>query len=326
MSQILTMFVTSSTLSKQGILYRNPIQRTVPSISSTPEHYHIIPMEYKYDVNNELVTDDLVMEGCMMQSWVGIRSRVRSDRSPKYEITGTFHPKANESTELFIKAVSEIYSSSGLTVESYKSLLRLYHFNSRNLEQVMANPIKYKTDNSTGEVLQDSSAYMTLKLLGVGGGGEQDSLFTDLDDKEISWKCLANVFMCFIPIIRFKEINVTGCRPTIRMELVRAIVTHVVIPNRKYDQSATMSRLKAENQIMAVTLKRNLSIINETRHITPESPTTSNNSVLFPPPQCPEPMINLTSIENQVPSKQLLPIELIENKAQSMQFFPVQLV
>lgn len=49
--------------------------------------------------------------------------------------------------------------------------------------------------------------------------------------------------------------------PTIRMEIVRAIVTYVSLPNRKYDQSLTLARLRTTNPTMRNTLVSNLSII-----------------------------------------------------------------
>jgi hypothetical protein len=99
----------------------------------------------------------------------------------------------------------------------------------------------------------------------VDGISDYKSLFVDLDDREIPWNLLKNVYMTFIPIVKFKHINVSNGFCTIRVELVRAIVTNATLPNRKYSQMSLMDSLKRANPNMASTLKQNLLMISENR-------------------------------------------------------------
>jgi hypothetical protein len=227
------------------------------------------------------------------------------DKKIKYKITGTFHPHINESQKKFVDSVETIYNSTAHVLNEYKSILGLYDFTVDKFRHYVSNPVKnVDTDLSAG-------SYMTMNLL--EGTSEYRSLFTDLDDNEISWDILENTYFRFIPIIRFKCVNITHGRVTIKIELIKAVITHITTRNRMYDQSNTIRNLKLKNPDLSTKLTHNLRVIANAKKSDSSTATPSNMAqmipILPPPPSSPN-MEQIIPIQIPIPVNNLIPVNI----------------
>ena len=124
----------------------------------------------------------------------------------------------------------------------------------------------------------------------------EQTLFTGIDGKNISWNLLQNVEMKFIPLLYIKRMYVGGGKGSIQIELVSAIVTSIHARNTTTRQLSTIHRIQSQRpeladnisaQIAKLTLDRQDQLVNENQQQqqqphTPQSQSQSTFSGIEP--------------------------------------------
>ena len=256
------MFVTAQNCDKEKMMYSPPIELQHGSDIGRQSRYYNVPLLYEYMSEGNISVDDMVLEGCMMES-LGIKQYLRPTNKTIHEITGKMFPIYNPDQSKFVDIVDKIHQRCGQFIDTVKREVGIRDFDVKRLSFFMPDLIKRRTNDATGEIIHNTPSAITMKLL--PGNSENRSMFVDLDENEIPWDLLKNVNMRFIPIIRFKHINIVNGRATVRVELIRAVVTHISVPNRKYNQSKTITELKLKYPDISETMKRNLEYISKER-------------------------------------------------------------
>lgn len=259
-----------------NITFNNVSVMSVPS--NPPSLYYIIPIKYRSESTDYV--EELTIEACEMESRNGILKSNRNGND-KYYINSTPLDRDN-----FIAFLNKVYDECAKAIDKFKKVVKLNHFDINCPQARFRKPVSYELDKDTGEILSHSKPRINLAIL--HNKSICNSIFTDLDNNEIPWDVLTNAYIKFIPVLNFKHINITDGRPVIKIEIIRAIVTSIIIPEMRYLQVNTISRLKRENPFLPDKVKDQLSQIRKYRS------QTSND----------EPILS-TKCDECVPSKKL---------------------
>lgn len=210
------------------LLSSNPDQRTVPGTGpsakypSYPQYYYLIPLMYRYMINNNTIVRDFLFEACELETNTGIR--FYNDERPKYKILCKLD-EHDPDQAVFTDVMTQIYNACSNIISSAKSVVKMSAFDKTKPEETgFSNPINYPRDLYTDEIRKDEQPSIYFKLINKGS---IQTVFTDIDGKQIPWDLLKNVEMKFIPLIHVKNIYIGNTRAWLQMEIKSAIVTSV---------------------------------------------------------------------------------------------------
>lgn len=231
------LYVTYDMFVPERVISETPIpkrfeDRQYPN--TPPVNYYNIPLQYKYPNTETEISlkdsfiDDFVLEGCEMESNFGITKRTKSNGSDMYVLSAYIDRQSG-----FTGVCEEIFEVCNCIVKTNKKYISKTELNNKPI-------IEHFYDNMTGEKLLNKPYKINLKLV----NGDNKTIFTDLNDQEVSWELLTNVRIRFIPLIRFKYINIVKCNVTIQYEMVRAIITSIKPKDKIYSQKSTINSLR----------------------------------------------------------------------------------
>lgn len=212
---------------------------------SAPQYYYQIPLLYNYGSGDKKILDDFLLEGCEMETKVGIQSKPGQSGRIDHSIMVKFNTN-DDSQNKFIKTMNDIHGGSAFILNSMKGVVKMFNFNKDMAEATgFKNPIYRPRDELTGEVNLGRAPSMFMKLFSRGKPPMvEQTLFTDLDGKPISWSLLEGVELKFIPLIHIKRVYIGGGKASLQMEVVSAIVTSIKARNTSSRQMETIHRLQ----------------------------------------------------------------------------------
>jgi len=283
----------SSTPPEQKIIPGTGPQATPPTPA---QHYYIVPALYNVGTSSNKVLNDFMLEGPEMETAFGIQTK----QSPSGRMESSIMCKfdmSNPDQLAFINTFDDIHKGFAGILTLIKGAVKLYNFNAQMAEATgLKNPIYKSRDELTGEVIQGRSPSIFLKLFNRGKGAmAEQTLFTGIDGKNISWNLLQNVEMKFIPLLYIKRMYVGGGKGSIQIELVSAIVTSIHARNTTTRQLSTIHRIQSQRpeladnisaQIAKLTLDRQDQLVNQSESQqqphTPQSQSQSTFSGIEP--------------------------------------------
>jgi hypothetical protein len=206
---------------------------------SDGKFYYTISLSCKLPIEEYM--NDFIVNGCEMFSYFGIQESYNPNKTKQgYLISAS--PSGKDGTD-FISFIKEVYNECCSIINKHKTNLGVRYYDMNHLESKFANPIKYRTESATNEIIPYSRPLMTFKLLHKQS--LCDTIFTDLDDNIIPWELLKLARVKFIPVIKFKHLNISGDGiVTLRMEILRAVITNVEVPEMFYKQISIIDKLK----------------------------------------------------------------------------------
>lgn len=212
---------------------------------SPAQFYHLIPLMYNTGTEQQRALNDFLLEGCEMDTSVGIQSKSGQNNKVDHSIMCNFDI-TNPEHDRFIRTMNQIHSGCAYILQAMKGAVKLYNFNAQMAEATgLKHPVYRPRDEVTGDPIQGRKPSMFLKLFSRGKPPMvEQTLFTGLDGKPIPWTLLRGVEMKFIPLIHVKRIYVGGGKASIQMEVVSAIVTSIRARNTSTKQIGTIDRLK----------------------------------------------------------------------------------
>jgi hypothetical protein len=261
-------------------------QKTIPGTgpqskpASPPQYYYQIPLMYNFGTQENRILNDFLFEGCELETNFGIQSKPSQSGRVEHSIMCRFDLNNKEHVS-FIESIGNIHAGCAYILSQMKGQVKLYNFNPEMAEATgLKNPVYRARDELTGEVIQGRSPSIFLKLFNRGKGTmTEQTLFTGLDGKPISWTLLQGVEMKFIPLIHVKRIYVGGGKASIQMEVLSAIVTCVRARNTTSRQLGTIQRLQHDNPELADTVAAQLAKLSLDRQdqmlIEQQSPSTN---------------------------------------------------
>jgi hypothetical protein len=241
-------------------------QKTIPGTGpqSTPpspaQYYYQIPLMYNFGTTDNRILNDFLFEGCEMDTHFGIQSKPGQSGRVEHSVMCRFDGNNTEHNR-FIESVGQIHAGCAYIISQMKGAVKLYNFNAQMAEATgLKNPIYRARDEVTGEVIQGRAPSMFLKLFSRGKPPMlEQTLFTGLDGKPISWALMQGVEMKFIPLIHVKRIYVGGGKASIQMEVVSAVVTSIRARNTTSRQLGTIQRLQQARPELADSVAAQLS-------------------------------------------------------------------
>jgi hypothetical protein len=283
----------SNTPPEQKIVPGTGPQATPPT---PPQHYYIVPVLYNLGTSTNKNLNDFMLEGPEMNTTFGIQSKQAPSGKMEHSIMCKFD-MANPEQMAFITTFDDIHKGFAGILSQIKGAVKLYNFNPQMAEATgLKNPIYKSRDELTGEVIQGRSPSIFLKLFNRGKGAmAEQTLFTGIDGKNISWNILQNVDMKFIPLLHIKRMFIGGGKGSMQIELVSAVVTSIHARNTTTRQLSTIHRIQTQRpelvdnvsaQIAKLTLDRQDQIVNQSEN-QPQTPTQSQTtfSGIEPPSQ-----------------------------------------
>jgi hypothetical protein len=278
----------SSTPPEQKIIPGTGPQATPPTPA---QHYYIVPALYNLGTSSNKVLNDFMLEGPEMETSFGIQSK----QSPSGRMESSIMCKfdmSNSEQLAFINTFDDIHKGFAGILSQIKGAVKLYNFNQQMAEATgLKNPIYKSRDELTGEVIQGRPPSIFLKLFNRGKGAmAEQTLFTGIDGKNISWNLLQNVEMKFIPLLHIKRMYVGGGKASIQIELVSAVVTSIHARNTTTRQLSTIHRIQCQRpelvdnvsaQIAKLTLDRQDQLVNENQQSTPTQLTPTQSQTTF---------------------------------------------
>ena len=220
----------------------------------TISKYYLLDLWYRHGVDDVEVLDEFTLEGCEMESKYGITKVFSQDKDKSnYKITAKLYPFYRKDDKDFVTVMNDIRDSAFYILLHHNKSIFGNRFHKDCMTEQMNGPIGYERDRYTREITNDKTCHIVFKLV------TDKTIFTDLDGNPIPWSSLTNTYMKFIPVFRLKHINVGTGPVTIRVELVKAVVTYVQA--EKYDQSVTIANFKEKRPNSANILRNNLARI-----------------------------------------------------------------
>lgn len=241
------MFCSYRNCKKHNVHIREPTRH-----ETNGSKYHLMNFQYKHEFEDIEIFDEFTVEGCEMEVIRGITYKTRYGSSSagnvetsKFPIVrGTLYHSQRDDDKMFVKVINGVRE---WTAQS------LFKFDDRLNRKYTANNVdEYLHPIILGDV-KNNHVCIDFRLV------PYLTIFTDLDGNEISHDLLEGTYMRIIPVIRFKHINVGNSSITVRIELIKAVVTY--IQPEKYDQSSTMTTIKESRPNSASLLTNNLALL-----------------------------------------------------------------
>ncbi len=241
------MFCAYQNYKKSAVCIQEPYMS-----ESKGNQYYTMNYEYMQYFDDFETLNEFTLEGCEMEIKRGITNSVKygcrldEDKKQFKRVSATLYPRKHEHNS-FIKVVENISELTKEVIQQYST--RFFHgkFTKNNIDHCFNSMII-----GTGESLQ-----INFRLV------PNVTVFTDLDGNEISQDLLEGTYMKIIPVIRFRHVNINHNMITVKMELVKAIVTYA--QGEKYDQSKTMTLIKEQRPNSAQILTNNLALLAKKR-------------------------------------------------------------
>lgn len=243
-------YITSSLVSKAVE------QKELPGIIYPSPNFHQLPLSYKYENNSN--DDDFIIEGCEMETNMGIVTTICSDKQILFNICAKFN-RYNSEHIRFLEMVNKIYQDSAYQLNQVKNKVKMYYFNMRSPEATgFKYPLYQPRDDMTGEPIpgQDFSLYLKLIYRDT-----EQTVFTDVSGNVIPWHKLEGTDMKFIPLIYFKDIFIYNGRASFRFEMISAVVTSFHRRNSISKQIPTLTALQQDHLNLSATLTNELKIL-----------------------------------------------------------------
>lgn len=246
-----------------------------------PQNYYQIPLMYNFGNDSRKLLKDFVIEGPEMSTAMGILTKEGQGGKIEYSIMSKFDEN-NQSNCDFIDTMNKIHSGVAYILHQMKGSVKLFTFNHTMAEATgLKNPVYRPRDDVTGEPIQGRPPSMFLKLFSRGKQPlVEQTLFTDVSGKPISWALMKGVEMTFIPCIHIKRIYV-GSKASIQMEVLSAVVTSIRARGTSTKQTNTLRRLQDERPELADTVAAQLAKLTLDRQdqlMAPTVPQTGSNS------------------------------------------------
>jgi len=240
-------------------------QKTIPGTGpqanpqSPPQYYYQIPLLYNFGTLENRVLNDFLFEGCEMETPYGIQSKPGPSGRMEHSIMCRFDANNSDHNQ-FINAMTQLHGGCAFILQQMKGAVKLYNFNAQMAEATGLKSAIYRPrDEITGEIIQGRAPSMFLKLFSRGKPPmAEETLFTGLDEKPITWTLLRGVEMKFIPLIHFKRMYVGGGKASIQMEVVSAVVTSIRARNTTTRQVTTIHNLRQTRPELADTVAAQL--------------------------------------------------------------------
>ena len=240
-------------------------QKTIPGTGpganppQPAQFYYQVPLMYNFGTNENRILNDFLFEACEMDTAFGIQSKAGQSGRVEHSVMCRFDMNNGEHAR-FIDIMGQLHGGCAYILHQMKGTVKLYNFNAQMAEATgLKNPVYRARDEVTGDVIQGRAPSMFLKLFSRGKPPMvEQTLFTDLDGKPISWTLLQGVEMKFIPLIHVKRIYVGGGKASIQMEVVSAVVTSIRARNTTTRQLNTIQRLQQARPELADTVAAQL--------------------------------------------------------------------
>ena len=194
-----------------GILDRKCIPGT--GINTSPQYYHELSLMYKYKYE-----DDIIIEGCPMESSFGIQMRPKPNQQG---IETTLGCKIKDLQ--FLAFIERMYNDLAQIIFNHKGQVQMHHFNVNHAECFFKYPIFKPRDHVTGEFLPNREPSIFLKLQ---TGFLNQTIFTDDLTVMIPWHELSGTYIKFIPYIHIKYIYIGHGRASLQLTLLKATVLY----------------------------------------------------------------------------------------------------
>jgi len=259
----------------------SPEEKTVPQAPpqpgqppQAPTKYFNINLSYNYGSVDAPSVKDFTFEGPELYSPSGISSRVDQGRV-SYSVGVMLEPTNTEAVD-FSKFYDAAYAHVAQGIAQYKGMMKMYEYNPSSPSATgFKNPIYLPYDRATGTLIPGRASSTYFKLFRRGGIIKEQTLFTDLNGKEIAWETLMGVEMKFIPIVHWEKVYQGSGKFSLQIKVLSAIVTWLRKRNSESTQTETMKRYRenhpeAQDQISQAIGKLTI----ERRDATPaQSPT-----------------------------------------------------
>lgn len=267
-----------------------PEQKAIPNNdkSAPPQHYHQIPLMYNYGVGENRVLNEFLIEGCEMETSLGIQSKAGQSGRMESSIMVKFNSNDEEHIR-WLTTCEQIHGGCAHILQQFKGIVKMPHYSVTNPEAGMKSLVYKPRDEMTGEIIPGRAPSMFLKLFSRGKGPlTEQTLFTGVDGKPIPWALLQGVEMKFIPLFHFKRIYVGGGKASIQLEVVSAVVTSLRARGTITRQTNTIKTLQAARpelidtvaaQVAKLTLDRQDQLLGV--QSTPSTPPTQAEQPTF---------------------------------------------
>ena len=205
-----------------------------------------------------------------MTTFKGIVTKVSEKFGTKTEsIQISINPKFGENQQL-IDCFNSIHARCAELIMGVKTKIGKRYFDAAKPEATGFKSLVYfKLDETTNEIVPDSSATMFLKLF---NWSNKKTMFFNLNNEEIDRDILKDVKFTFIPKLQFRRIR-AGPTITVQMELAEALVTD--IPDQQLSCTlAAMDDVKADDPTVGDKVNEQLSKLmksKETKVLSPFS-------------------------------------------------------
>lgn len=226
--------------------------------------YKQIVLAYNYGKNGTPAYDSFYLEGPTLKSPGGIVTKDGPSGRPESSIMVRFD-KYDPEQALFLSVLDDIHMTCAKMIEHYKGKLKCPKFCAVGCEDIF-KPLYYTPINTeTGEKDEGKAPSMFLKLFTRGAGTkyEEKTLFTDLDEKPVSWDKLVSAEVSFKPLIVVQRIF-CGSKFSLKAELVSAVLTDT--PKRKgwsTRQTSTIKKLNDESPELREKIRAGLQKMDE---------------------------------------------------------------
>ena len=263
------------------------------SVADKSATYYEIPLSYKYErcINgkNAFIIDDLYIEFPELTSNGGIIKKI-NEKSGKTEasIMASFNISDQEINE-FTKqgsyleedergTIGKIYYSCLDAIFEQKGQIPSFSKTQKVefLEALVTQMIYWPTDDQ-GMIVAGKNPVKYFNLINQGEPGtknRRETLFNypSKDDngkiKKISWECLENVKMKFIPNVKIPKIYI-GQKASIQVKIESAIVTEINRIGDISSQTETLERLMESRPDISKSIEESLNSIKQILEIEP---------------------------------------------------------
>lgn len=295
---LMQMQTTCKSFNGERIGFTSPKEQTIKGQSDNNNQVKNfnIAINYNYQITDNPMVSDFIMELPEITSFSGIAERKKGDMT-SYSILFTL-PLNNPDVIEYINAENVVYESCTQACTNYKGTLKRFNWTAESVRTYLKHPIYYPRDGITGEIIKgkDPSTYLDLFKY-KRGPYESKTLFTDLDSNNVEWDLLKNAEIRMVPLVNFQRIFV-GTVGIIRRVIISAVITHVQAINSQSRQTATIRRI-VENrpelknmvaaQIAKLSIDRQSTLMstqtpygNSSTQVIPEQPTCSGLQPVAP--------------------------------------------
>jgi hypothetical protein len=229
-----------------------PEQKVIPGTGpqaqppTPPQNYYQIPLMYNNGTPENRILNDFLIEGCEMKTDIGVQSKpsIGNPTRLDHSVMVKFDENNQEQGD-FIKCMEAVYEGCGYILHQYKGNVKIPHFNTSMAVATGFKGLVYRPiDEVTSQPIQGRAPSMYFKLFSRGKAPfVEQTLFTGLDGKPISWTLLQGVEMKFIPLLHIKRVYIGGGKASIQMDMMSAIVTDIKQRGSTTRQTNTLAQL-----------------------------------------------------------------------------------